>query len=86
MANKNENLEKKVSPPSFIKLAMRNMVRKGSKSISHFFNYFFNFKIMPVMENVMELYIEWGFYFLLVYSGFITGYVIRFLNEPVRRR
>ena len=37
MENKNENLEKKVSPPSFIKLAMRNMVRKGSKSISHFF-------------------------------------------------
>ena len=36
MANKNENLEKKISPPSFIKLAMRNMVRKGSKSISHF--------------------------------------------------
>ena len=36
MANKNENLEKKVSPPSFIKLAMRNMVKKGSKSISHF--------------------------------------------------
>ena len=36
MTNKNDNLEKKVSPPSFIKLAMRNMVRKGSKSISHF--------------------------------------------------
>ena len=36
MAIKNENLEKKVSQPSFIKLAMRNMVRKGSKSISHF--------------------------------------------------
>ena len=36
MDNKNENLEKKVSPPSFIKLAMRNMVRKSSKSISHF--------------------------------------------------
>ena len=36
MANKDDNLEKKVSPPSFIKLAMRNMVRKGSKSISHF--------------------------------------------------
>ncbi|ABM71419.1 conserved hypothetical protein [Prochlorococcus marinus str. MIT 9515] len=36
MPNKNDNLEKKVSPPSFIKLAMRNMVRKGSKSISHF--------------------------------------------------
>ena len=35
MDNKNKNLEKKVSPPSFIKLAMRNMVRKGSKSISH---------------------------------------------------
>ena len=37
MENKNEKIEKKVSPPSFIKLAMRNMVRKGSKSISHFF-------------------------------------------------
>ena len=36
MTSKNDNLEKKVSPPSFIKLAMRNMVRKGSKSISHF--------------------------------------------------
>ena len=36
MENKNKNLEKTVSPPSFIKLAMRNMVRKGSKSISHF--------------------------------------------------
>ena len=36
MANKNGNLEKKVPPTSFIKLAMRNMVRKGSKSISHF--------------------------------------------------
>ena len=36
MTNKNDNLEKKVSKPSFIKLAMRNMVRKGSKSISHF--------------------------------------------------
>ena len=36
MANKNDNLERKVSPPSFIKLAMKNMVRKGSKSISHF--------------------------------------------------
>ena len=36
MENKNKNLEKKVSPPSFIKLAMRNMVRNGSKSISHF--------------------------------------------------
>ena len=28
---------KKIASPSFIKLAMRNMVRKGSKSISHFF-------------------------------------------------
>ena len=41
MTNKNENIEKKVSPPSFIKLAMRNMVRKGSKSISHFSITFF---------------------------------------------
>ena len=32
-----ENLRKIVTPPSFIKLAMRNMVRKGNKSISHFF-------------------------------------------------
>ena len=32
-----ENPNKKISSPSFIKLAMRNMVRKGSKSISHFF-------------------------------------------------
>ena len=36
MKNKNKNIEKKVDPPSFIKLAMRNMVRKASKSISHF--------------------------------------------------
>ena len=36
MENKKGNLEKKVSSPSFIKLAMKNMVRKGSKSISHF--------------------------------------------------
>jgi len=36
MKNNNEKFEQKVSPPSFIKLAMRNMVRKGSKSISHF--------------------------------------------------
>jgi len=36
MQNKNENIEKKVAPPSFIKHAMRKMVRKGSKSISHF--------------------------------------------------
>ena len=31
-----ENMEKKVAPPSFIKLAMKNMVRKGSKSLFHF--------------------------------------------------
>jgi len=36
MENQKENFKKKVAPPSFIKLAMRNMVRKGSKSISHF--------------------------------------------------
>ncbi len=35
--SKEENIRKIVTPPSFIKLAMRNMVRKGSKSISHFF-------------------------------------------------
>ena len=32
-----EDPNKKITSPSFIKLAMRNMVRKGSKSISHFF-------------------------------------------------
>ncbi len=36
MQNKKEKIDKKVVSPSFIKLAMRNMVRKGSKSISHF--------------------------------------------------
>ena len=36
MESKKINNEKVVSPPSFIKLAMRNMVRKGSKSITHF--------------------------------------------------
>ena len=33
---KKENIEKKLASPSFIKLAMRNMVRKGSKSLVHF--------------------------------------------------
>tara|TARA_Y100000589_G_scaffold252409_1_gene240940 strand:+ start:341 stop:523 length:183 start_codon:yes stop_codon:yes gene_type:complete len=36
MTIKKEKLNKKVSSQSFIKLAMRNMVRKGSKSITHF--------------------------------------------------
>lgn len=29
--------EAKEAPPSFVKLAMRNMVRKGGKSLYHFF-------------------------------------------------
>ena len=33
---KQENMEKKLATPSFIKLAMRNMVKKGSKSLVHF--------------------------------------------------
>ena len=37
MPIKKEDSNKKITSPSFIKLAMRNMVRKGSKSISHFF-------------------------------------------------
>ena len=37
MTLKKEDPNKKIISPSFIKLAMRNMVRKGSKSISHFF-------------------------------------------------
>ncbi len=35
MTTKKES-NKKIVSPSFIKLAMRNMVRKGSKSLSHF--------------------------------------------------
>ena len=32
-----DDVTKKVTPPpSFIKLAMKNMVRKGSQSLSHF--------------------------------------------------
>ncbi len=38
MTNK-KNLEKysshKIPPPSFVKLAMKNMVRKGSQSLTH---------------------------------------------------
>jgi len=37
MNTKKEETNKKMASPSFIKLAMRNMVRKGSKSLSHFF-------------------------------------------------
>ena len=37
MPIKKEDSNKKITSPSFIKLAMRNMVRKGSKSLSHFF-------------------------------------------------
>ena len=40
---KKDNPSKKIPAPSFIKLAMRNMVRKGSKSISHCLYHFFNF-------------------------------------------
>ena len=37
MSLKNEKKEvKKIASPSFIKLAMRNMVKKGSKSLLHF--------------------------------------------------
>ncbi len=37
MTIKKEETNKRIASPSFIKLAMRNMVRKGSKSLSHFF-------------------------------------------------
>ncbi len=30
------NSVQKIPPPSFVKLAMKNMVRKGSQSLSHF--------------------------------------------------
>ncbi len=31
-----KNINNELSQPSFVKLAMKNMVRKGSKSIQHF--------------------------------------------------
>ena len=37
MESNKDNLDKKSRPASFIKLAMRNMVKKGNKSLSHFF-------------------------------------------------
>tara|TARA_Y100000589_G_scaffold95655_1_gene90304 strand:- start:10020 stop:10202 length:183 start_codon:yes stop_codon:yes gene_type:complete len=36
MNKKSEILKEKKAPASFIKLAMRNMVKKGKKSIIHF--------------------------------------------------
>ena len=32
----NDVTKKATPPPSFVKLAMKNMVRKGSQSLSHF--------------------------------------------------
>ncbi len=40
-SSKDKSPHKIIAPPSFIKLAMRNMVRKGNKSISHFLITFF---------------------------------------------
>ena len=37
MTFREEETNKKIASPSFIKLAMRNMVRKSTKSLSHFF-------------------------------------------------
>ena len=34
--NPSDFQEKAAPPPSFVKLAMKNMVRKGSQSLSHF--------------------------------------------------
>ena len=34
--NSDEIAEKKTPPPSFVKLAMKNMVRKGGQSLLHF--------------------------------------------------
>ena len=31
-----DDVSKTASPPSFVKLAMKNMVRKGSQSLFHF--------------------------------------------------
>ena len=38
MINKiiSDEVTKKTPPPSFVKLAMKNMVRKGSQSLYHF--------------------------------------------------
>ena len=35
-SNKRESSPNKASSPSFVKLAMKNMVRKGSQSLLHF--------------------------------------------------
>ena len=40
MESNKDNLDKKSRPASFIKLAMRNMVKKGNKSLSHFLSTF----------------------------------------------
>ena len=34
--NSHELSQKRTPPPSFVKLAMRNMVRKGGQSLMHF--------------------------------------------------
>ena len=34
--NSDSDTKKAAPPPSFVKLAMKNMVRKGSQSLSHF--------------------------------------------------
>ena len=49
MEIKKEISNKKVSPPSFIKLAMRNMVKKDSKSITHFSVTFFILMVLIVL-------------------------------------
>jgi len=50
---KKDNQENKVAPPSFIKLAMRNMVRKGSKSLVHFgITFFLLFGILILLATL----------------------------------
>ena len=35
-STRHKNASEKIASPSFVKLAMRNMVRKGSQSLIHF--------------------------------------------------
>ena len=52
---KKDKLEKKLAPPSFIKLAMRNMVRKGSKSLVHFsVTFFILFGILILLATLAK--------------------------------
>ncbi len=52
LTNKKEisdGVQKKTPPPSFVKVAMRNMVRKGNQSLSHFALTFIGFLVFILL-------------------------------------